>query len=177
MDPAYLDDKNITKVAASFSENSFILLSDFLRKDLSQSIETAILNEDEYCGFDDSTQSILAHGTGEHGGWKTRGPPHKSRYCIIADPQTAGRTSAAGYLSRLQDTLFSSLAFRSWLHLVCTYTPQRYSSEARRFRPGFDYTLATAEQDESRLDVVLNLTIATEVWESGAWGGWEVCFS
>lgn len=62
----------------------------------------------------------------------------------------------------------------------------RYAVEARRFRPGLDYTLATAEVSDARLDVVLGLTPEVEVsgkgkskaeanWESGEWGGWEVC--
>lgn len=61
--------------------------------------------------------------------------------------------------------------------------------EARRFRPGLDYTLATSEANEARLDVVLGLTpelcdikgsrgnskdVQTNDWQSSDWGGWEV---
>jgi hypothetical protein len=34
----------------------------------------------------------------------------------------------------------------------------KYAVEARRFRPGLNYTLATSEEKDSRLDVVLGLT-------------------
>ena len=40
---------------------------------------------------------------------------------------------------------------------VTTFLPVSYEVEARRFRPGLDYTLATSDS-ETRLDVVLGLT-------------------
>lgn len=70
----------------------------------------------------------------------------------------------------------------------------KWDVEARRFRPGLDYTLATSEEEEARLDVVLGLTpeVTTDAdsvegstkkrrgeeeevkgWQSGEWGGWE----
>jgi hypothetical protein len=79
--------------------------------------------------------------------------------------------------------------------------PLKYAVEARRFRPGLDYTLATSEGNEARLDVVLGLTPpvrdpadssdedddpptrgrsrrklgkeANRGWVMGEWGGWE----
>jgi len=70
--------------------------------------------------------------------------------------------------------------------------------EARRFCPGLGYTLATSEEKEARLDVVLELTPQFDDdddgdghhvrkgkgkakeprstgWQTGKWGGWEVC--
>ncbi len=58
----------------------------------------------------------------------------------------------------LQDELFTSPAFRAWLAIVSRLMPIRHAVEARRFRPGLDYTLATSEEKEARLDVVLGLT-------------------
>lgn len=73
--------------------------------------------------------------------------------------------------------------------------PLGWSCEARRFRPGLDYTLATSDDKEARLDVVLGLTPeakghahgngkarngenADEAkprgWQAAEWGGWEV---
>lgn len=58
----------------------------------------------------------------------------------------------------------------------------RHWVEARRFRPGLDYTLAMSEESEARLDVVLGLTpgkLEDEPgrggygWQSADWGGWE----
>lgn len=86
-------------------------------------------------------------------------------------------------MRRLQDVLFPSPAFRAWLGIVSSLVPMRHHVEARRFRPGLDYTLATSEENETRLDVCLGLTPPVErvkgrtyvgSWEKGEWGGWEV---
>ena len=57
----------------------------------------------------------------------------------------------------LQDELFPGPAFRAWLAIVSRLLPLRDTVEARRFRPGLDYTLATSEDKEARLDVILRL--------------------
>ena len=58
----------------------------------------------------------------------------------------------------LSDELFPSAAFRAWLAKVSSVLPLSWAAEARRFRPALDYTLATSEESEARLDVVLGLT-------------------
>ena len=63
----------------------------------------------------------------------------------------------------LQDELFPAPAFRAWLAKVASVVPLSWSAEARRFRPGLDYTLATSEESEARLDVVLGLTPEVKV--------------
>jgi hypothetical protein len=87
--------------------------------------------------------------------------------------------------------LFSSNAFRAWLLGVSRLLPLSHAVEARRFRPGLDYTLATSEETEARLDAVLGLTptavsaqtegnsssetqLEERGWQAGEWGGWEV---
>jgi prolyl 3-hydroxylase /prolyl 3,4-dihydroxylase len=103
-------------------------------------------------------------------------------------------------MRKLQDEFFPSEAFRAWLAVVSRLLPLGYAAEARRFRPGLDYTLATSEEMETRLDVCLELTpeiVGQEeaqikgkgkgkeeeqeepeetAWQSGKWGGWEVRF-
>jgi len=94
--------------------------------------------------------------------------------------------------------LFPSPAFRAWLAAVTSLIPMKFEVEARRFRPGLDYTLAMSEEKEARLDVCLGLTpmppnnknghrrgrakerenlhyhhFSEGSWESGEWGGWE----
>ena len=68
------------------------------------------------------------------------------------------RAKAEGILRELQDTFFPSAAFCAWLTIVTKLIPLSCAVEARRFRPGLDYTLATSDEGESRLDVVLGLT-------------------
>ena len=135
--------------------------------------------------------------------WTLKGPPHKWRYLTLSPrPNLIRRTSAvtprahssnvADILRSLQDELFASPAFRSWLGIVSRLMPMKYAVEARRFRPGLDYSLATSEDREARLDVVLGLTpeVKEEIdsdsdeghsrravrgWQAAEWGGWEVC--
>ncbi len=133
--------------------------------------------------------------------WQLKGPPHKWRYCTLAPKDAHGRAAAVvprsadpspdNIVRGLQDELFPSAAFRAWLAKVSSMLPLRWHAEARRFRPGLDYTLATSEEEEARLDVVLGLTpeategakngegvpgglADTAGWLSGEWGGWEV---
>jgi prolyl 3-hydroxylase /prolyl 3,4-dihydroxylase len=99
----------------------------------------------------------------------------------------------------LQTVLFPNPAFRAWLAAVTSLIPMKFELEARRFRPGLDYTLAMSEEKDARLDVCLGLTptppnhknghgrgrgkegenlhyyhLSEGSWESGEWGGWEV---
>jgi hypothetical protein len=84
--------------------------------------------------------------------------------------------------------------------IVSRLLPLSYSTEARRFRPGLDYTLATSEDKDARLDVVLGLTPGVKDaqaeegsysgkgnpfvtalhddrgWQAAEWGGWEASF-
>ena len=53
--------------------------------------------------------------------------------------------------------LFPSPAFRAWSAAVTSLIPMKFEVEARRFRPGLDYTLAVSEGKEARLDVCLGL--------------------
>jgi hypothetical protein len=101
-----------------------------------------------------------------------KGPPHKWRYCTLGQEHdsnastssssktttTTARAKVEGILRELQDTFFPSAAFRAWLIIVTKLIPLSCAVEARRFRPGLDYTLATSDEGESRLDVVLGLT-------------------
>lgn len=138
----------------------------------------------------------------EDSAWTLKGPPHKWRYCTLVPPSPSAPTTSITPLSAhpspseilrtLQDELFPSQAFRTWMSVVSRLLPLRYNVEARRFRPGLDYTLATSEDHEARLDVVLGLTPAVvddpeeperakgrrkqtlRGWGAAEWGGWEV---
>ncbi|KAF5363718.1 hypothetical protein D9756_000291 [Leucocoprinus leucothites] len=140
--------------------------------------------------------------------WTLRGPPHKWRYCTLsrkplntklveAVTPRAAQPSSDEILRSLQDELFPSDAFRAWLAIVAGLMPLGWSCEARRFRPGLDYTLATSDDKEARLDVVLGLTPEARSlggaangkgkgrsagngeeekprgWQAAEWGGWE----
>lgn len=138
--------------------------------------------------------TIPPHTTGTSSGWTIKGPPHKWRYCTLKPPEAkvavyprAHTPSVDEIMRSLQDELFPSPAFRAWLAIVSRLLPLRYAVEARRFRPGLDYTLATSESKEARLDVILGLvpppkkeaeksTDSDGVEEEAQVGGWDVGF-
>jgi hypothetical protein len=202
-------------LAARFAEESNLELHAFLRAPLASILQAGLRETDarDDLGETRTTRRIPAHDSGTASGrWAIKGPPHKWRYCVLrprggpsaaspspsvadASPEEEGEEEEI--LRSLQDELFPSAAFRAWITIVSSLLPLRYSVEARRLRPGLDYTLATSEEGEARLDVVLGLTpevreadtangsgkgkgkrrAADPVprgWETGEWGGWEV---
>ena len=196
-------------LSARFAEESSLELHSFLSHPLAQSVEHLLRELDVQDGLgDDRGGRVPPHTAGTNGSWLIKGPPHKWRYCVLK-PREGGRPVAAvapraahassdEILRSLQDELFPSPAFRAWMAIVSRLLPMSYSTEARRFRPGLDYTLATSEEMDVRLDVVLGLTpgvkgaevgdtsysgkdmaLARAVqdvrgWQAAEWGGWEV---
>jgi hypothetical protein len=192
-----------------FVEESSLELHSFLCDSFASKLQSYLPELDAKEGLGPSRGGLIPphHAGTTSGAWTIKGPPHKWRYCVLQStplaeavtPRTA-YTSADAILRCLQDELFSSQAFRAWVAIVSNVLPLGYSVEARRFRPGLDYTLATSEEKEARLDLVLGLTPEIEAdvepapsnsrakrtmgvthdqhirgWQSGDWGGWEAC--
>ncbi|KAH6914664.1 nuclear protein [Coprinopsis sp. MPI-PUGE-AT-0042] len=203
LNPVYLQTRTMKALADRFVEESSLELHSFLSNDIAETLETRLRDLDLRDGLgEDRAGKIPPHTSGTEGAWALRGPPHKWRYCTLKPREEGARTeavappaanpSADGVMRSLQEELFSSPAFRAWLTLVTHLIPMRHSVEARRFRPGLDYTLATSEESEARLDVVLGLTPRirdpdsdeestafyrrqprARGWQSAEWGGWE----
>ncbi|KAI0036032.1 nuclear protein [Vararia minispora EC-137] len=201
LNPVYLQPRTIKALAQRFVEESSLELHDFLVQPIASKLRTGLRERDERDGLGlVRPQHIPPHSAGDGDGWILKGPPHKWRYATLAEPQVGGPSEAVSeraaqapdrILRALQDELFGAPAFRAWLADVCQMVPLRHTVEARRFRPGLDYTLATSEEKEARLDVVLGLTPPAgsrsaetadgcedknrepSGWESGDWGGWE----
>ena len=100
--------------------------------------------------------------------WQAVGPPHKQRYLrVAAQPASAATSddaheaekssngnrvqSMAQRLRRCAAELLTSKAFAKWLRQVTDLGVTAMRAEARRFRPGLDYTVATtmAQEDAS----------------------------
>ncbi|EKM59780.1 uncharacterized protein PHACADRAFT_250510 [Phanerochaete carnosa HHB-10118-sp] len=217
LNPVYLQPRTLAALASRFVEESSLELHHFLCTPLAEKLSTGLTANDARDGLGPSrTQRISAHTAGTRHApataadppWEVRGPPHKWRYCALVAPPAGRREavvprSAAGadaIVRSLQDELYPSAAFRAWLAKVSSVLPLSWAAQARRFRPGLDYTLATSDEREARLDVVLDLTpeMPVEVeeddtdaasgrgrrkkggektivngWQSGEWGGWE----
>lgn len=202
LNPIYLQNKTIEALAARFTDESSCELHSFLHESIASTLEEGLREQDRNDGLDASREGrIPPHSAGvdADGPWDLRGPPHKARFCVLRDSalqlsESSNATAAqkaARTLYEIQNTLLPSRAFRLWLAQAAMLIPLGYNVLARRFRPGLDYTLATGDDDKSRLDVVLGLTpscapkikngrkkeeqTGTVDWEDGEWGGWEVC--
>lgn len=189
-------------MASRFLAESSLELYDFLSRPIAEKLDVGLRELDDRDGLGKGRPSLIPpHDAGSGSGWLVKGPPHRWRYNVLEPPTLGGPSTAVSpraaqppyaLIRSLQDELFPAPAFRAWLGAVSNLLPLRYAVEARRFCPGLGYTLATSEEREARLDVVLGLTPevkeanATEEkgkaresepvgWQTGEWGGWEVC--
>lgn len=82
-------------------------------------------------------------------------------------------------------SMFKSKSFRKWLTQITNLRLMKDNVLIRRFRPGQDFILATkstedydvsdtTEYMEGVLESTLNITPSSG-WESGEWGGYELC--
>lgn len=207
LNPVYLQPRTMETLSARFAEESSLELHSFLTNDIAESLEPRLRELDLKDGLgEDREGRIPPHSAGAEGAWSIKGPPHKWRYCALKPIQEgapaaavsprAAHASSDAVMRTLQDELFPSAAFRAWMAIVSRLVPLSYSAEARRFRPGLDYTLATSDEKDVRLDVVLGLTPGVKDrrmddlpegqkllahslgdlrgWQAAEWGGWEV---
>ncbi|KAG6910130.1 hypothetical protein DXG01_012889 [Tephrocybe rancida] len=202
LNPVYLQPRTMETLSSRFASESSLELHSFLSHPLADALQSRLREADTRDGLGiDRTGRIPAHTAGSQGAWRVLGPPHKWRYCVLNPPRPnapvevvsprAAHTLPEEILRSLQNELFPSPAFRAWLAVVSRLLPLGYAAEARRFRPGLDYTLATSEEKDVRLDVVLGLTpgvaqknrngessLASALddvrgWQAAEWGGWE----
>lgn len=175
INPAYLQLRTLKTITAQFVDEAHLPLQRFLADDIATALEEGLAEADAADELDGTSRGakVPSHGLGvppssPASPWAVKGPPHKWRYCTLtqeydsdtdsASSSSTPRTKAEHILRELQDTFFPSAAFRAWLTIVTKLIPLNCAVEARRFRPGLDYTLATSDEGESRLDVVLGLT-------------------
>ncbi|KAF8759833.1 2OG-Fe(II) oxygenase superfamily [Rhizoctonia solani] len=159
LNPIYLEARAIATLNAKFAEKSSLDLHMFLKETLAAELESGLKELDIKSNIAyRSDKQIPSHDYGSDlPGWELAGPPHRLRYYRDTD-ELAGQSGVGTIIHRLRTELFSSAAFRSWLAVVAQVIPIGYAVTARRFRPGLDYTLAGANEDENRLDVCLGLT-------------------
>ncbi|CED84823.1 Predicted component of NuA3 histone acetyltransferase complex [Phaffia rhodozyma] len=186
--PQYLQRSTLSLLSQQFGEQSFLLLEKFLHPTLAKELEGLIAARDKADGLDLASRQgglvpSMAVGEGVEG-WHVVGPSTRQRFLSLDEPEGATSFDPTGspssspspLLSTLLTTVLPSQAFRTWLALITGFVPVARRLEARRFRPGLDYTLARGEDEEVRLDFRLGLTPG-EKWEDKEggeeWGGWE----
>ncbi|KAG6891719.1 hypothetical protein C0992_010122 [Termitomyces sp. T32_za158] len=207
LNPVYLQTRTMETLSTRFASESSLELHSFLAHPLAEVLQPRLRELDARDGLGpERAGHIPSHTSGTSGAWGVRGPPHKWRYCVLNPPPEnapagavsprAAQESPAEILRTLQNELFPSPACRAWLAAVSRLLPLSHTVQARRFRPGLDYTLATSEDKDVRLDVVLGLTpgvvdsgkgegsssgtnsLASALddvrgWQAAEWGGWE----
>ncbi|KDQ57027.1 hypothetical protein JAAARDRAFT_35627 [Jaapia argillacea MUCL 33604] len=206
LNPVYLLPRTMKTLASRFLAESSLQLHFFLGAPIASVLDRGLREIDKESGLggEDRDYCIPPHEAGlkDESQWTIKGPPHRWRYCVLKSSDRhesvypiAAQNDSHKILRALQNELFSSQAFRAWLACVTGLSPLRHAAEARRFRPGLDYTLVTSEERESRLDLVLGLTPdplpavpsgsstqpgpstrrleETTGWSSTEWGGFE----
>lgn len=177
--PQYLQFKTLHLLSQQFAEASVLMLEKFLHADLAAALETALAAKDVSDGLDfDSRKGLIPNMKAGHlvDGWEVIGPSTRQRYLSLDALSAPDPSLTTATIHKLLTEVLPSTAFRSWLGLITSFIPLAHKLEARRFRPGLDYTLARGEE-ESRLDLRIGLTPGKK-WEEieggEALGGWEV---
>ncbi|KAF7720545.1 hypothetical protein EC973_007594 [Apophysomyces ossiformis] len=176
MNPQYLDIQALSQLSERFLDESAVQCKEILNKSLCDQLQTAILEADQLHGMD-GMKVIAPHGSGVSGLWTVHGPPHRCRYMTL-DPSKTTSDKTSDLFKDLQQK-FESEPFRHWLAVVTQLLPIGYRGEARRFRPGHDYTLATTNtRGQGVLDVTLCFAATPNkrsigMWESGEYGAYE----
>lgn len=197
--PTYLLPEQLAKIRARFEEVSSVQLRDFLISKSCDSIAGACRAADVEDGLNIDGAPLYTAGL-KRPGWKEVGtlqfkatltlkshrrvatqvgPAHMQRY-LRAHSEVAPETdSAARELTGLRQFLESE-AFAAWMWVATGVRPLGRRGEARRFRPGLDYTVAHqgSLQGEMRLDATYCFVDdqseeAAAVWESGETGAFQ----
>ncbi|KAG2198024.1 hypothetical protein INT47_004991 [Mucor saturninus] len=165
MNPHFLDLSIVTQMADKFLDESAVQCKQFLNEATLAKLEEATTALDKEDGVLSGKEGMPAHGTGIRPGWIVQGPPHRSRFMV--------NTSQDDIFAYLKSK-FESESFRLWLQTITQLLPMGYRGQARRFRPGHDYTLATTNtRGQGLLDVTFCMVHAPETWEDGEVGGYE----
>ena len=175
INPEYLSQDGMEKVRQYFAEQKSVQLLDFMLPNIANELKTKI--EREECRNRRESQ-FYEYGIGL--GWKVQGPPQLCRY-LKYEPSSSNvffeRSKLGDLLENIKNEVFSSEAFAVWIQKITGSSCQLYHSEVRRFRPGFDYTLAhDSRHGQNEIHVNACFTDGTKrSWDSGDIGGYT-CF-
>lgn len=178
INPAYLAPKTQEQLFEKFGDESHILLSEIFNSKVSAALEIGLKKLDDEAGLRWWTKgkgeegiTIPSQNAGVNSEWELVGPPHRQRYVSLraSKAPTPSATnpsvslplpleSPAELLDLIRSTVLPSPAFRHFLANITQLVPLSHRPfEARRFRPGLDYTLARSDE-EAVLDVCFGLT-------------------
>lgn len=192
VNPQYLQPEMMSKIAERFVDESSVQLHQFLRKEVAARLLGAARLSDRDLGMGRDRLPEYQGGLREGSGWEGVGPPHKQRYLRLCEavgersaPPAEGSVDAtkmgAASIEEELAALRSVMASPACAALLSRFTRVGVLSrrvEARRFRPGLDYTLAHDVCQGQHLDATLSFVDAAGEDEAAAWdlgevGGYE----
>ncbi|CAL9728975.1 prolyl 3,4-dihydroxylase Tpa1p [Monosporozyma unispora] len=145
----YLKQETINQLKDKFLTNSFISIEDFLNDEMSTTLQTLIkhneLNEPIPTKLEQVEQP-----------WDLARPPHKWQFLYLNDDDNKSELNSK--LSNLR-TFFQSLQFKKYILEITGLLPMTQDILVRRFRPGFDYTLADTPDLNTKIDDLLECVL------------------
>ncbi|ANB15501.1 Tpa1p [Sugiyamaella lignohabitans] len=173
LNPKHLTNEAIAELSENFGDNSMLSIEGFLNPEYSEIAKGLIDGED-------LSPNMPKHSSEVTEPWKLARPPHKQRYLYLDGPDSEHSVDKLPKTEKLLvelGQLFHHVSFRKWLYCISTFTPTEGSCIARRFRPGYDFTLATSHDSEEQvLEATLSLT-PSEGWGDGELGGYDLCMA
>jgi len=176
INPEYVSVAGMRKIQKHFAVNGSVQLFDFILPNVCDPLKSKLNREDSR---NSRMRHMYDYGVGL--GWTVCGPPHLCRYLRYESTNSEGtfrRSDVGEVLENIRNEVFASLEFKAWIETVTGSTCQLSNSEIRRFRPGFDYTLAyNTRQSRTEIDVTACFTgeSSSPSWTSGDVGGYK-CF-
>ncbi|KAG5980088.1 hypothetical protein E4U55_004401 [Claviceps digitariae] len=155
MSPVYLTPDTLEQIADQLDRDSTITLEHILCPRFAQRLK-AYIEEQEKMTLPKKTADIEKSTP-----WKVAKPPHKHRFLFQrpSEPDELRALREVTPITELIDTLLPSRPFRQWLQIATRCVVKDHEVIARRFRRGFDYTLATGQDGEAlRLELGLGMT-------------------
>jgi hypothetical protein len=191
----YLEDASITKIRQRFEDESSVLLRHFLNEEWEMKIKDAASKVDKKQKLG-RRQVVLDYSVGVDENWKAIGPAHKQRFLEYVGNPNRDSTEPGSMLLFLKQTLLESPAFGRLLQSLTSLSQRTgFRGRVRRFRPGFDYTVAhygiltkkcvldatlcfvEGTGNQCQYDSETEELIGTDddaMWDSGDYGGFEV---
>lgn len=182
LNPVLLQKGVMTELSKQMESESMVEIRDFLESSFADKLKK-VIDEDDLTKVPKRSSDIPKP-------WDIARPPHKQSYMYLqAHEQQESENGEAEESAIKKDNLVSlslleeltafihSSTFRRWLYYASgKYLGTARRVFARRFRPGYDFTLATAfdPEEDHTLEACLGLTPSLG-WEDGDVGGYDVC--
>lgn len=170
------------KLAMPSHKQRYMYMDGTEREDISSPESIAVINQAE-----DTSNNSNFKLTAEVLRLKNQITDAEYEQSISENPNSVRNLEISAKLCDL-GSMLKSRSFRKWLTEITKLKLMKQQAIVRRFRPGSDFILATKntkdEDDDTTdssadfmdglLEATLNLT-PTQGWESGEWGGYELC--